>query len=78
MERFGICLTKQLSIHTCLVLAWETIIEALLETDFLERNGNLEDGAAAAHLVSLGHLLSLRITDKRVVFIWPFLQGHRR
>ncbi|EKM55576.1 uncharacterized protein PHACADRAFT_256290 [Phanerochaete carnosa HHB-10118-sp] len=36
------------------VLAWETIIEALLESEFMARNGHLEDGAAAAHLSLYG------------------------
>ena len=37
---------------TCVVLAWETIIEALLESDFAARIGQHDDGAVAAHLVS--------------------------
>jgi hypothetical protein len=32
------------------VLAWETVIEALLESEFMASNGHPEDGAAA-HLV---------------------------
>lgn len=33
------------------VLSWSTIIETLLEYDYLQTNGNDEDGPAAAHLV---------------------------
>lgn len=36
---------------SCAVLSWDVVIETLLETDFLVKNGNAEDGAAAAHLV---------------------------
>ena len=35
-----------------LVLGWDVIIDTLLETDFVSKNGNAEDGGAAAHLVS--------------------------
>jgi hypothetical protein len=34
-----------------IVLTWETIIDTLLESDFLARNGGYDDGAVAAHLV---------------------------
>ena len=34
-----------------IVLSWNTIIEALMDDDFIQRNGG-EDSAAAAHLVS--------------------------
>ncbi|KAI0093920.1 hypothetical protein BDY19DRAFT_989447 [Irpex rosettiformis] len=36
------------------VLTWETIMETLRENDFLLKNGNGEDGAAAAHLSFYG------------------------
>jgi hypothetical protein len=33
------------------VLSWNTVIETLLEYDYLQHNSNDEDGPAAAHLV---------------------------
>ncbi|OJA10550.1 hypothetical protein AZE42_03139 [Rhizopogon vesiculosus] len=46
----------QLQSHfpTWRVLSWNTIIETLLEYDYLETNGNDEDGPAAAHLEMYG------------------------
>ncbi|GBE81969.1 hypothetical protein SCP_0403450 [Sparassis crispa] len=36
------------------VLSWECILETLLESDFMQRNGDNEDGPAAAHLSMYG------------------------
>ncbi|KAJ3559109.1 hypothetical protein NM688_g537 [Phlebia brevispora] len=36
------------------VLSWETIIETLLDNEFMEKNGNDEDAAVAAHLSMYG------------------------
>ncbi|KDQ60796.1 hypothetical protein JAAARDRAFT_173016 [Jaapia argillacea MUCL 33604] len=36
------------------MLSWESIIEILLEDDYLQKNGNNEDGPAAAHLSMYG------------------------
>src|SRR6266436_3121675 len=36
-----------------LVLSWDAIIETLLEDDYLQKHGGNDDGAAAAHLVTV-------------------------
>ncbi|KAI0928528.1 hypothetical protein AcW1_005746 [Taiwanofungus camphoratus] len=46
------------------VLSWDHIIETLLENDFMQRNGDDEDGPAAAHLSMYG--LSSETEDRRV------------
>ncbi|KAF8844936.1 hypothetical protein BDN67DRAFT_942465 [Paxillus ammoniavirescens] len=46
-------------------LSWDVIIEALLEDNYLQHNGNNEDGPAAAHLVSL-LLLSLQMMESGI------------
>lgn len=35
------------------VLWWEPVIEALLDNDFAQQNGEADDGLASAHLVGL-------------------------
>lgn len=40
-----------------LVLSWDVVIETLLETDYIQNNGDDEAAAAAAHLVSNYRLL---------------------
>ncbi|EGN95947.1 hypothetical protein SERLA73DRAFT_93794 [Serpula lacrymans var. lacrymans S7.3] len=42
------------------VISWDVIIETLLEDEYLQKNGDDEDGPAAAHLVSIV-LLSLKM-----------------
>lgn len=34
------------------VLSWDILFEALLETEFIQKNGDDEDGPMSAHLVS--------------------------
>lgn len=38
------------------VLSWSVILEALLESEFLRKNGDDEDGPISAHLVSIERL----------------------
>ncbi|TCD71881.1 hypothetical protein EIP91_000013 [Steccherinum ochraceum] len=47
---------SQLRAHfpTWRVLSWEAILESLLENDFVQRNGDNEDGAASAYLSMYG------------------------
>ena len=47
-----------------LVLSWSTTLETLLEYDYLQTNGNGDDGPAAAHLVcqSLCLWINVRLT----------------
>lgn len=33
------------------VLSWNVILEALLESEFIQRNGDTDDGPMSAHLV---------------------------
>ncbi|KAG1827253.1 uncharacterized protein BJ212DRAFT_1256361 [Suillus subaureus] len=57
----------QLQSHfpTWRVLSWSTVIETLLEYDYLQHNSNDEDGPAAAHLLSIA-LLGLRMMKNGV------------
>ena len=60
-----------------LVLSWDAIIETLLEDDYLQKHGQNDDGAAAAHLVIMTSadtiatfflLTYMPTVDVRVVF----------
>ena len=56
MERLLTCLYMRLFFvltESALVLMWPTVIDALLENDYAQKNGEDDDGAIAAHLVSV-------------------------
>lgn len=59
-----------------IVVTWEAVIEALLENDFLQDNG--EDGAAAAHLASVCFSSSILESDGFTVFIWTISRRRSR
>ena len=47
-------------IHS-LVLSWDILLEALLEGEFAQKNGDDEEGPMSAHLVSFMHLFAQHI-----------------
>ena len=52
MERYDSCrYSLSNALIPVIVLMWETVIETLLDNEFVQKNGNDEDAAAAAHLV---------------------------
>ncbi|THH33844.1 hypothetical protein EUX98_g253 [Antrodiella citrinella] len=58
---------SQLRSHfpTWRVLTWDAIMESLLENDFMQRNGDSEDGPASAHLSLYG------LSDRPVSMLAP-------
>ncbi|KAI1795782.1 hypothetical protein LXA43DRAFT_1163651 [Ganoderma leucocontextum] len=53
------------------LLSWDILLEALLETEFIQRNGDDEDGPMSAHLSMYG----LPSASRKTMFVDPDLQS---
>ncbi|KAI0748219.1 hypothetical protein C8Q80DRAFT_1104066 [Daedaleopsis nitida] len=53
------------------LLSWNVILEALLESEFIQRNGDTDDGPMSAHL----SLYGLPTDSRRTMFVDPDLQS---
>ncbi|KIP09568.1 hypothetical protein PHLGIDRAFT_67270 [Phlebiopsis gigantea 11061_1 CR5-6] len=56
------------------LLGWGAVIDTLLETDFIAKNGNAGDGGAASHLVALISLSLAMIADGITIDLFSLLR----